>query len=129
MDARRLKRLTKLVRVQRQIQALHETRHSNHLASANAADREALELVERFDSGTSMSSLFPELYHQRISRAFATRDEQRDLAAQEARHIISATLRADKTDKARREMGKVLDEKTEERQRLDLAARGGSRSK
>lgn len=129
MDARRLKRLTKLVQVQRQIQALHETRHASHLASANAADREALELVERFDSGTAMSSLFPELYHQRISRAFATRDEQRDLATQEARHIISATLRADKTDKARREMGKVLDEKTEERQRLDLAARGSPRAK
>ncbi len=129
MDARRLKRLTKLVQVQRQIQALHEMRHANHLASANAADREALELVERFDSGTAMSSLFPDLYHQRISTAFATRDEQQDLAAREARHIISATLRADRTDKARREMGKVLDEKTEERQRLDLAARGIPHSK
>jgi hypothetical protein len=129
MDARRLKRLTKLVQVQRQIQSLHETRHANHLASATAADREALELVERFDSGTAMSSLFPELYHQRISRAFATRDEQQELAAQEARYIISATLRADKTDKARRETGKVLDEKTEERQRLDLAARGRPHSK
>lgn len=129
MDARRLKRLTKLVQVQRQIQMLHETRHANHLASANAANREALDLVERFDGGSAMSSLFPDLYHQRISKAFAKRDEQQDLAAQEARQVISATLRADRTDKARREMGKVLDEKSEERQRLDLAARGNPHSK
>ena len=44
MDARRLKRQTKLVQVQRQIQALHETRHANHLANSVAAEREARQL-------------------------------------------------------------------------------------
>ncbi len=129
MDARRLKRLTKLVEVQRQIQALHETRHASHIASSNAADREARELVERFDAGTTMTSLFPDLYHQRISKAFATRDEHQDMAEKEAKHVISATLRADRTDNTRRQAGKALDEKTEEQQRLELAARGNRSAK
>jgi uncharacterized coiled-coil DUF342 family protein len=123
MDERRLKRLTKLVQVQRQIKALHENRHASHLASANAAEQEARDLVERFDSGTSVSSLFPDLYHQRISRSFAARDEYQDLAAREAQKIVAATLRADRAEKAQREAGKTLEEKAEQRQRLELAAR------
>jgi uncharacterized coiled-coil DUF342 family protein len=123
MDERRLKRLTKLVQVQRQIKALHETRHATHMANANAAEQEARDLVERFDSGTSMSSLFPDLYHQRIARSFAARDAYRELATEEAQKIISATLRADRVEKAQREAGKTLEEKAEQRQRLELATR------
>lgn len=129
MDSQRLKRLTKLVQVQRQVQALHEMRHANHLAGANAADQEARELVERFDAGTPMSAMFPDLYHERISRAFTTRDNEQARAAEEARHIVSATLRADRTDRQRREMGKLLDEKTEQSQRLETAARNDRRPK
>jgi uncharacterized coiled-coil DUF342 family protein len=123
MDERRLKRLTKLVQVQRQIKALHENKHASHLANASEADQEARDLVERFDSGTSMSSLFPDLYHQRISRSFAARDEYQDLAAQEARKVVAATLRANRVERAQREAGKTLEEKAEQRQRLELAAR------
>ncbi|MCC0044660.1 MAG: hypothetical protein H6892_09915 [Brucellaceae bacterium] len=129
MDARRLKRLTKLVQVQRQIQALHETRHANHLANSVAAEREAHDLIEQFDSGTLSSTLFPDLYHNRISNAFARRDHEQDLAQGEVRHIVSATLRADKTDKTRREAAKTFEEKSEERQRLDVAARAGKQPK
>ena len=129
MDARRLKRLTKLVQVQRQIQALHETRHANHLANSVAAEREAHDLIEQFDSGTLSSTLFPDLYHNRISNAFARRDHEHDLAQGEVGHIVSATLRADKTDKTRREAAKTFEEKSEERQRLDVAARAGKQPK
>ena len=129
MDARRLKRLTKLVQVQRQIQALHETRHANHLANSVAAEREAHDLIEQFDSGTLSSTLFPDLYHNRISNAFARRDHEQDLAQGEVGHIVSATLRADKTDKTRREAAKTFEEKSEERQRLDVAARSGKQPK
>ena len=129
MDARRLKRLTKLVQVQRQIQALHETRHANHLANSVAAEREAHDLIEQFDSGTLSSTLFPDLYHNRISNAFARRDHEQDLAQGEVSHIVSATLRADKTDKTRREAAKTFEEKSEERQRLDVAARAGKQPK
>lgn len=129
MDARRLKRLTKLVQVQRQIQALHETRHANHLANSVAAEREAHDLIEQFDSGTLSSTLFPDLYHNRISNAFARRDHEQDLAQGEVGHIVSATLRADKTDKTRREAAKTFEEKSEERQRLDIAARAGKQPK
>lgn len=125
MDARRLKRLTKLVEVQRQIQALHETRHANHLASSVAAENEAHDLIERFDGGALSSTLFPDLYHKRISNAFARRDEERDLAAGEVRNVVSATLRADKTDKERQQAAKVLEEKSEERLRLERAAQVG----
>ena len=93
MDARRLKRLTKLVQVQRQIQALHETRHANHLANSVAAEREAHDLIEQFDSGTLSSTLFPDLYHNRISNAFARRDHEHDLAQGEVGHIDEAMLR------------------------------------
>ena len=129
MDARRLKRLTKLVQVQRQIQALHETRHANHLANSVAAEREAHDLIEQFDSGTLSSTLFPDLYHNRISNAFARRDHEQDLAQGEVGHIVSATLRADKTDKTRREAAKTFEEKSEERQRLDVAARASKQPK
>jgi hypothetical protein len=70
-----------------------------------------------------VSSLFPDLYHQRISRSFAARDEYQDLAAREAQKIVAATLRADRAEKAQREAGKTLEEKAEQRQRLELAAR------
>jgi uncharacterized coiled-coil DUF342 family protein len=125
MDARRLKRLTKLVKVQRQIQALHESRRAGHLASANDAERDAHELIERFDSGTPMSALFPDLYNQRISRAFATRQQQQELAEREAAKIVAATLRADKADRERREVGRAIDEKAEQHGRLELASRKG----
>ena len=115
--------------VQRQIQALHETRHANHLANSVAAEREAHDLIEQFDSGTLSSTLFPDLYHNRISNAFARRDHEQDLAQGEVSHIVSATLRADKTDKTRREAAKTFEEKSEERQRLDVAARAGKQPK
>ncbi|GAB5507443.1 MAG: hypothetical protein Rhirs2KO_26060 [Rhizobiaceae bacterium] len=129
MDARRLKRLTKLVQVQRQIQALHETRHANHLANAGAAEREALELVERFDSGELAATVFPDLYHNRISGAFARRDHEKDLAHGEMKHVVSATLRADKTDESRRQAARTLEEKTEQQLRLELAARADKPTK
>ncbi|WP_127522056.1 hypothetical protein [Mesorhizobium sp. Z1-4] len=129
MDARRLKRLTKLVQVQRQIQALHETRHANHLASSVAAEKEAHELIEGFDSGALSSTLFPDLYHNRISSAFARRDQERDLAAGEVKHVVSATLRADKIDQERQQAARVLEEKSEERLRLERAAHTGKHPK
>ena len=123
MDAQRLKRLTKLVKVQRQVQALHETRHATHIANANSAEREAHELIEGFDRGTPVSELFPDIYHQRISRAFAARDEQQSLARDEAARTVAATLRADKVDEARRLAGRAIEEKDEQRNRLEHAAR------
>ncbi|MBO6718595.1 MAG: hypothetical protein JJ913_11615 [Rhizobiaceae bacterium] len=125
MDAQRIKRLTKLVKVQRQIQALHETRHATHLANAMSAERDAHELIQRFDGGTPMSALFPDLYHQRISRAFAIREEEHALANQEVARAVAATLRADKVDRERREAGRALEEKIEQHDRLEFAARKG----
>ena len=104
------------------------------------ADRQALrakyekqglahDLIEQFDSGTLSSTLFPDLYHNRISNAFARRDHEQDLAQGEVGHIVSATLRADKTDKTRREAAKTFEEKSEERQRLDVAARASKQPK
>ncbi|RWX58286.1 hypothetical protein EN780_37260, partial [Mesorhizobium sp. M4B.F.Ca.ET.089.01.1.1] len=62
----RKERLRKLVKVQEQLKALHETRHATFVAAAGAAEAEARELVEHFDADQSLAGLFPDLYHRRI---------------------------------------------------------------
>lgn len=61
MSGERKKRLAKLVTLQNQLKALHETRHSVYVATANAAEREAHQLAARFDDPDSLSGLFPDI--------------------------------------------------------------------
>ena len=67
-------RLKKLVKVQEQLKALHETRHATFLAAAASAEAEARDLVGHFDRDNSLSGLFPDLYHRRIAQAVAYAD-------------------------------------------------------
>lgn len=68
-------RLKKLVKVQEQLTALHETRHATFLAAANAAEAEARELIGHFDQDNSLSGLFPDLYHRRIAQAVVRQEK------------------------------------------------------
>ncbi len=65
----RQQRLKKLVAVQEQLKALHETRRATLLAEAHAAEAEAHALAQRFDEPNSLSGLFPDLYNRRIAGA------------------------------------------------------------
>ncbi|TIW86588.1 MAG: hypothetical protein E5V59_28490, partial [Mesorhizobium sp.] len=93
-------RLKKLVKVQEQLKALHETRHATFLAAAGAAETEAKELVGHFDQSGSLSALFPDLYHRRIAQAVVRQEANLAYAKQEASLIAAATARTNMVERA-----------------------------
>lgn len=123
MSIDRKKRLAKLVVLQQQLKAFHETRRSGHIAAANAAEQEARQLAERFDDPQSLSALFPEIYHSRISGAFTRREESLSKAAEEARRVAAASLRVNMVEDAYREVARQVDERTADKERLEIVER------
>ena len=123
MSVDRKKRLAKLVVLQQQLKDFHETRHSGHIAAANAAEEEARRLAERFDDPQSLSALFPEIYHNRIAGAFVRRDENLSKAAEEARRVAAASLRVNMVEEAYRDVARRVDEKAADRERLEIVER------
>lgn len=123
MSAERKKRLAKLVVLQRRLKDFHETRHSGHVAAAHAAEDEARELIRRFDDPASMSSLFPDVYHARITGAFARRDRSLAAAGEEARLVAAATLRTNMVEDAYRDVSRDVDEKAADKERLEIVER------
>lgn len=122
----RKERLRKLVRVQSQLKAMHETRHAGFLAEAVAAQNEAAELAGRFDAEDSLSSIFPDIYHQRIDKARARQVEQERLARDEAGKVATATARTNMVERAYRD-ARLWDERlTADRERLDMVERKAS---
>jgi hypothetical protein len=115
-------RLKKLVKVQEQLKALHETRHGKFLAAAGAAESEARELVGHFDQANSLSGLFPDLYHRRIAQALVRKEESLASARQEAGLIAAATARTNMVDRAYKELRDRDERERADRERLDLIA-------
>jgi hypothetical protein len=125
--ATRKERLRKLVEVQEQLKALHETRRAGFLAEAAAADEEARAIAERFDAPDSLAALFPELYHNRIAGALARRDAGREDARREAALVATATARTNMVERAYR-TARLEDERQRgDRERLEIIEnkRGG----
>jgi hypothetical protein len=118
----RKERLKKLVQVQEQMKALHETRHAGFLAAASTAEAEARDLVGHFDKADSLSGLFPELYHRRISQAVLRQDVNLESARQEVSLIAAATARANMVERAYREVRTRDERESADRERLDLIA-------
>lgn len=118
----RKERLKKLVQVQEQMKALHETRHAGFLAAASTAEAEARDLVGHFDRTDSLSGLFPELYHRRISQAVLRQDMNLESARQEVGLIAAATARANMVERAYREVRTRDERESADRERLDLIA-------
>jgi hypothetical protein len=116
-------RLRKLVKVQQQLQSLHETRHAVHLAQEMAAKAEAAELVDRFDSPDTLSGLFPEIYHRRIGDALARGDASAELARTEADRVATARARSNMVERAYRTERQWEDRRVADRERLDLIDR------
>ena len=118
--AARKDRLKKLVEVQEQLKALHETRRAGFLAAAAQAETEARELVEHFDAAGSLSSLFPDLYHRRIASAVARREQALDDARREAGLIATATARANMVERAYKTVRQADERQRGDRERLEL---------
>ncbi|MFA6153195.1 hypothetical protein [Mesorhizobium sp.] len=118
----RKERLKKLVQVQEQMKALHETRHAGFLAAASTAEAEARDLVGHFDRADSLSGLFPDLYHRRISQAVLRQDINLESARQEVGLIAAATARANMVERAYREVRTRDERESADRERLDLIA-------
>jgi hypothetical protein len=119
----RKERLAKLVRVQAQLKALHETRHAGFLSQVAAADNEAVELIGRFDADDSLSSMFPDIYHRRIGKAVARKEEHAQLARDEAEKVAVATARTNMVERAYREARQWDERQTADRERLDMIER------
>ena len=111
-------RLKKLVKVQEQLKALHETRHATFLAAAGAAEAEARELVGHFDQADSLSALFPDLYHRRIVQAVVRQEANLASARQEASLIAAATARTNMVERAYKDVRNC-----DERERCDRRCR------
>lgn len=116
----RMERLKKLVQVQEQLKALHETRRATLLAKAHTAEAEARELAERFDEPESLSALFPDLYHRRIASAVQRQEECLDHARREAGLVAAATARANMVERAYEEASRHDERQKSDRERLEL---------
>lgn len=115
----RKERLKKLVKVQEQLKALHETRHASFLAAAATAETEAKELVQHFDD-QSMAVLFPDLYHRRIANALVRQEASLESARQEVTLIATATARTNIVERAYKDVRRQDERERSDRDRLDL---------
>ncbi|MBZ9818637.1 hypothetical protein [Mesorhizobium sp. CA4] len=113
-------RLKKLVKVQEQLKALHETRHAGFLAAAVKAEAEARELIERFDTDSSLGSLFPEIYHRRITDALGRQERNLENARREVSLIATATARTNMVERAYKDERRRDERERSDRERLDL---------
>ena len=116
----RRERLRKLVEVQEQLKALHETRRASLLAEAAAADEEAKMLAERFDADDSLAVLFPDIYHNRIAGALARRDARLAAARLETGLLATATARTNMVERAYQTERRADERQRGDRERLDL---------
>jgi len=116
----RVKRLKKLLALQEQLKAMHELRHAGFIAEAAAAEREAAEIVDRFDAEGSMSALFPEVYHRRIGAAISREDTNRKLASGEAAKVAAATARTNMVERSYDEARAADERERGDRERLEI---------
>lgn len=119
----RTQRLGRLLRLQKQIKSLHETKQAMHIADAAAADREASELLEALNAASPIPGLFPELYNQRIGRAMGRRDTSAARAEQEAKHAASATMRSNMVTRAYEEAQRFDERATAEKEQAEAVER------
>jgi hypothetical protein len=116
----RRQRLKKLVLVQEQLKALHETRHATFLSQAHSAEAEARDLIEQFDAPGSLSGLFSDLYHRRIANAVERQQANLESAHREAGQIVTATARTNMVERAYRDVSRREERERSDRDRLDL---------
>jgi hypothetical protein len=116
----RRQRLKKLVLVQEQLKALHETRHASFVSQAHSAVAAARDLIEQFDAPGSLSGLFSDLYHRRIANAVERQQANLEDARKEAGRIVAATARTNMVERAYKEVSRRDERERSDRDRLDL---------
>ena len=115
-------RLKKLVKVQEQLKALHETRHAGFLSAAATAESEAKDLIGHFGADSSLTGLFPELYHRSIANALGRQKQNLERAREEATLIAAATARTNMVERAYSDVRRRDERERSDRERLDLIA-------
>ncbi|MCO5147127.1 MAG: hypothetical protein M9895_13255 [Aquamicrobium sp.] len=117
-------RLKRLVRLQRQIKALHETRHATHLSQAANARQEAAELLEALNAASPLPGLFPDLYNRRIGAAMGRETEAMAQADIEAGRVATATARTNIVERAWRDAARLEEREAAEKETLENVERG-----
>lgn len=99
---------------------MHELRHAGFVAGAVAARKEAAEIVDRFNADDSLSSLFPEVYHNRIGQALSREDMNNRAAANEASKVAAATARTNMVERTYREARSADERERGDKERLEI---------
>lgn len=121
--APRSERLKRLVRLQKQIKALHETRHATHLSQAAAARQEASEMLDALNAASPLPGLFPDLYNRRIGAAIDREARETGRAREEADRVATATARTNIAERAYREAFRLEERETAEKEQLETLER------
>lgn len=121
--ASRADRLKRIVRLQRQIEALHETKRANHLSQAAAARQETTELVESLNAASPLPGLFPDIYNRRIGSSIEREDRERRHAELEAQKLANATARVKIVEKAWKEAARLEERDEADKERLEIVER------
>jgi cation transport regulator ChaB len=122
--AKSAERLKRLVRLQEQIKALHETRHAAHLSRAVAARKETSELLEALNAASPLPGLFPDLYNRRIGMAIEREQREDRNAREEAARVATATMRTNMAERAYREAFRLEEREAAEKEQLENVERG-----
>jgi hypothetical protein len=121
--ATRADRLKRIVRLQRQIEALHETKRANHLSQAAAARQETTELVESLNASSPLPGLFPDIYNRRIGSSIEREDRENRNADAEAQKLANATARVKIVEKAWKEAARLEERDVADKERLEIVGR------
>ena len=122
----RAQRLKRLVKLQEQIKALHETRHATHLAQAAEARRDAAELLEALNAASPLPGLFPDLYNRRIGAAIDREANEMKEAHREATNVATATARTTIVERAYREAFRLEEREAADKEQLEAIERSVS---
>lgn len=119
----RADRLKRIVRLQRQIEALHETRRANHLSEAAAARQETSELVESLNAASPLPGLFPDIYNRRIGQSIEREERESRNADVEASKLANAAARVKIVEKAWKEAARFEEREAADKERLEIVER------
>lgn len=127
--ATRAKRLKRLVELQGQIKALHETRRATYLSKAEAARKDAAELIESLNAASPLPGLFPDLYNRRIGEAIGREEQEKLYASQEAERVATATARTNIVERAYRDAFRLEERDLAEKEQLESIERTAGKPK
>lgn len=121
--AMRAQRLKRLVKLQEQIKALHETRHATQLAQAAHAKKDASELLEALNNSSPLPGLFPDVYNRHIGAAIDREAKATERAEIQAGHVATATARTKIAERAWRDAFRQEERIAAEKEQLENVER------